>query len=251
MNHLLSDKVAIVTGGASGIGRATAELFVHQGAKVVIADMNEDQGMTLAEVLGETATFKKVDVANTEHMQDLIDSTVDQFGALDVMYNNAGISGAIHKSFLEDDLADFERVISVNLFGTMIGCQYAARYMVKHGGGSIINTSSLAALKPGLPLITYRTAKAGVMQLTQCIARELGVHGVRVNCIAPGHIPAGMTFYDISARIKKTQPLQRQGAPKDVANAALYLASDLSAQVTGIILPVDGGTSLGDPIYVQ
>lgn len=251
MNHLLSDKVAIVTGGASGIGRATAELFVQQGAKVVIADMNEDQGMTLAEVLGETATFKKVDVANTEHMQDLIDSTVDKFGALDVMYNNAGISGAIHKSFLEDDLADFERVISVNLFGTMIGCQYAARYMVKHGGGSIINTSSLAALKPGLPLITYRTAKAGVMQLTQCIARELGVHGVRVNCIAPGHIPAGMTFYDISARIKKTQPLQRQGAPNDVANAALYLASDLSAQVTGIILPVDGGTSLGDPIYVQ
>ncbi|RLT98717.1 SDR family NAD(P)-dependent oxidoreductase [Ketobacter sp.] len=251
MSELLSGKVAIITGAASGLGRATAELFIEHGSRVVIADVNEEQGQSLAQSLGDSAAFRAVDIACADQVQALVDFTVARFGGLDVMYNNAGISGAIHQSFLEDDLADFERVMSVNLFGTMVGCQVAARYMSRNGGGSIINTSSLAALKPGLPLITYRAAKAGVMQVTQCIARELGVHGIRVNCIAPGHIPAGMTFYDISERIKKTQPLQRQGTPQDVANAALYFASDLSAQVTGTILPVDGGTNLGSPIYIQ
>ncbi|RLT90184.1 MULTISPECIES: SDR family NAD(P)-dependent oxidoreductase [unclassified Ketobacter] len=252
MENLLAGKVAVVTGSASGIGRASVELFAEHGARVVVADVNEEQGLAVAEALGnEVAAFRKVDVSDPEQVQALMDFTIDRFGALDIMYNNAGISGAIHSSFLDDDLADFQKVISVNLYGTMVGCQIAARHMVKHGGGSIINTSSLAALTPGLPLLTYRAAKAGVMQLTQCIARELGVHGVRVNCIAPGHIPAGMTFYDISARIKKMQPLQRQGSALDVANTALYLASDLSAQVTGVIVPVDGGTNLGAPIYVK
>ncbi|MEE2731986.1 MAG: SDR family oxidoreductase [Pseudomonadota bacterium] len=251
MTELLSGKVAIITGAASGLGRATAELFIEHGARVVIADVNVEQGQALAKSLGGNAAFQSVDIACADQVQGLVDFAVAHFGGLHVMYNNAGISGAIHQSFLEDDLADFERVMSVNLFGTMVGCQVAARYMSRNGGGSIINTSSLAALKPGLPLITYRAAKAGVMQVTQCIARELGVHGIRVNCIAPGHIPAGMTFYDISERIKKTQPLQRQGTPQDVANAALYFASELSAQVTGTILPVDGGTNLGSPIYIQ
>ena len=245
MEKLLADKVAVVTGAASGIGRASAELFVEQGARVVIADINSEQGQAFADSLGENAVFKQTDIANTDQIHELVDFAIEQFGGLDVMYNNAGISGKVHKSFLDEDFDDFERVISVNLFGTMVACQAAARYMAKHGGGSIINTSSLAALKPGLPLVTYRAAKAGVMQLTQCIARELGVYGIRVNCIAPGHIPAGMTFYDISARVKQNQPLQREGSTKDVANAALYLASDLSAQVTGMILPVDGGTNLG------
>lgn len=250
-DKLLNDKVAIITGAASGLGLATAELFVQHGARVVIADINEVQGVAVAESLGDAAAFKRTDISKPDQIQSLVDFAVEHFGGLHVMYNNAGISGAVHQSFLTDDLSDFEQVISVNLFGTMLGCQIAARHMVNNGGGSIINTSSLAALKPGLPLISYRAAKAGVMKVTECIARELGVHGVRVNCIAPGHIPAGMTFYDISARIKKTQPLQRQGTPHDVANAALYLASDLSAQVTGVILPVDGGTNLGDPIYIQ
>lgn len=250
MEKLLTDKVAVVTGAASGIGRASAELFVEQGARVVIADINSEQGQAFAESLGNNALFKHTDIANTDQIHELVDFAIEHFGGLDVMYNNAGISGKVHKSFLDEDFDDFERVISVNLFGTMVACQAAARYMAKHGGGSIINTSSLAALKPGLPLVTYRAAKAGVMQLTQSIARELGVYGIRVNCIAPGHIPAGMTFYDISARIKQNQPLQREGSTRDVANAALYLASDLSAQVTGMILPVDGGTNLGGPIYV-
>lgn len=250
MEKLLADKVAVITGAASGIGRASAELFVEHGARVVIADVNTEQGQLLADSLGANALFKETDIGNTDHVKELIEYTSDQFGGLHIMYNNAGISGKVHSSFLEEDFDDFEKVVAVNLFGTMVACQLAARYMVNHGGGSIINTSSLAALKPGLPLVTYRTAKAGVMQLTQCIARELGVHGIRVNCIAPGHIPAGMTFYDISERVKQNQPLQRIGSTQDVANAALYLASELSAQVTGMIMPVDGGTHLGGPIYV-
>lgn len=249
--QLLSDKVAIVTGGASGIGRATVELFVEAGAKVVIADLNAEQGLALAEQLGSAAVFKQTDVAKADQVQALVDFAVAHFGGLDIMFNNAGISGAVHNRFLDDDLADFDRVIAVNLYGVMIGSQCAGRYMAKHGGGIIINTSSLAALKPGLPLITYRAAKAGVIHFTQSIARDLGEYGIRVNCIAPGHIPAGMTFYDMSDRIRRTQPLQRQGMPVDVANAALYLASDLSAQVTGLVLPVDGGTNLGGPIQIR
>jgi len=249
--QLLTDKIAVVTGGASGIGRATVELFVEAGARVVIADINAEQGMALAESIGKAAAFRQTDVSSPDQVRSLVDFAIAHFGGLDIMFNNAGISGAIHTRFLEDDLKDFDRVIAVNLFGVMIGSQYAGRHMAKNGGGSIINTSSIAALTPGLPLISYRAAKAGVIHFTKSIARDLGEYGIRVNCIAPGHIPAGMTFYDMSERIRVAQPLQRQGMPIDVAKAALYLASDLSAQVTGTILPVDGGTHLGGPIRVN
>jgi NAD(P)-dependent dehydrogenase (short-subunit alcohol dehydrogenase family) len=245
MNQLLAGQVAIITGGASGIGRATVELFVEHGARVVIADVNTEQGKLLADTLGVSTVFKQTDVANRGQVQELVDFTVEHFGGLHVMFNNAGISGAVHNRFLEDDLMDFERVIAVNLFGVMIGTQCAARYMASHGGGSIINTTSIAGLKPGLPLISYRAAKAGVIHATKSIATDLGEYGIRVNCIAPGHIPAGQTFYDMSEMIRRVQPLRRQGTTRDVANAALYLASELSAQVTGMVLPVDGGSNLG------
>lgn len=248
MTQLLNNQVAIVTGGASGLGRASVELFVQQGARVVIADVNVEQGEELAAALGASAVFKQTDVANAQHMQDLVDFAVRHFGDLHVMFNNAGISGAVHNSFLEDDLADFRRVIDVNLYGVMVGSRCAGKYMVQKKRGSIINTSSIAGIKPGLPLITYRAAKAGVIHYTKSIARELGAHGVRANCIAPGHIPAAQTFYDMEDMVRRMQPLRRQGAPVDVANAALYLASELSAQVTGLVLPVDGGSNLGGPL---
>ncbi len=245
MGRLLTDQVAIVTGGASGIGRATVELFVEQGARVVIADVNVEQGEALAAVLGDAALFRRTDVASADEVQALVDFALDRFGDLHVMFNNAGISGAVHDSFLEDDLADFRRVIDVNLYGVMVGSRAAGRYMAKRQRGSIINTASIAGLKPGLPLITYRAAKAGVIHYTKSIAKELGQYGVRANCIAPGHIPAGQTFYDMAEMVRRMQPLHRQGMPRDVANAALYLASELSAQVTGLVLPVDGGSNLG------
>lgn len=246
--QLLTDQVAIITGGASGLGRASVELFVAQGANVVIADVNAEQGQALAQSLGISALFKQTDVADANQVKALVDFAIAQFGDLHIMFNNAGISGAVHNSFLDDDLADFHRVIDVNLYGVMTGSRFAGQYMAKQGRGSIINTSSIAGIKPGLPLITYRAAKAGVIHYTKSIARELGAYGVRANCIAPGHIPAAQTFYDMEEMVRRIQPLRRQGAPIDVANAALYLASELSAQVTGLVLPIDGGSNLGGPL---
>lgn len=248
MSQLLAGQVAVITGGASGLGRASVELFVEQGAKVVIADVNAEQGQELAITLGKSAVFKQTDVADAQQVQALVDFAIEHFGDLHIMFNNAGISGAVHNSFLEDDLADFHRVIDVNLYGVMLGSRAAGRHMAKQKRGSIINTSSIAGIKPGLPLITYRAAKAGVIHYTKSIARELGAYGVRANCIAPGHIPAAQTFYDMEDMVRRMQPLRRQGAPNDVANAALYLASELSAQVTGLVLPVDGGSNLGGPL---
>lgn len=242
----LSGKVAIVTGGASGLGRATAELFVAEGARVVVADVNADQGQAVARELGEAAVFKRTDVADADEVQELVDLAVERFGGLHVMFNNAG-TGSNIGSFLEDDLDDFQRVISVNLFGVMVGSQRAARHMAKHGGGSIINTTSIAALRPGGGVMSYRASKGGVIVFSQSLAIELGPYGIRVNCIAPGLIPTAITNYDMTTVRSRMQPLDRAGTPADVANAALYLASERSAQVTGVVLPVDGGASVGAP----
>jgi NAD(P)-dependent dehydrogenase (short-subunit alcohol dehydrogenase family) len=247
MGQELAGKVAIVTGGASGIGRATVQLFVREGARVVIADVDAERGEALAEELGEAAVFKRTDVARADQVQELVDHAVAHFGGLDVMCNNAGISGSTGVRFLDDDLADFERVMAVNLFGVMVGSQRAARHMAAHGGGSIINTTSIAALRPGGGVMTYRASKAGVILVSQSLALDLGPQGIRVNCIAPGLIQTAMTHYDMAPVMRRMQPLQRKGTPEDVANAALFLASERSAQVTGIVLSVDGGTSVGAP----
>ena len=247
MGRELSGKVAIVTGGASGIGRATAELFVDEGAHVVVADVDVAGGEEVAAKLGAAAAFRRTDVSDADEVQALVDFAVARFGGLHVMFNNAGISDGAYGSFLDDDLGNFARVMAVNVLGVMLGSQRAARHMAKHGGGSIINTSSTAAVKPGAGVMTYRASKAAVLQFSRSLAVDLGRHGIRVNCILPGQIPTGMTRYDMAAMIRMNQPLQRQGMPIDVANAALYLASERSAQVSGIALPVDGGITAGSP----
>lgn len=248
MNGLLADQVAIVTGGASGIGRATVQRFVEQGARVIVGDIDVEQGEQLAREIGPAALFVKADVACADQVQGLVDAAIEHFGDLHVMFNNAGLCGAVHHSFLDDDFADFSQLMEVNLLGAMLGSQRAARYMRTRQRGSIINCASVGALKAGLPVVTYRAAKAGLIHLTKCIARELGHYGIRVNCLAPGHIPAGMTFYDMEAMVRQMQPLPRQGHPADAANAALFLASKLSAQITGAMIPIDGGSHLGGPL---
>jgi len=242
----LAGKVAIVTGGASGIGRATVELFVKEGACVTIADIDADAGNELAGALGDVAGFKRTDVTDADDVQELIDFTVERFGGLHVMFNNAGISSALTR-FLDDDLSDFTRVMDVNLFGVMMGSQRAARHMSTNGGGSIINNSSIGGITAGPGVVTYRASKAAVIHFSKSIAADLGQYGIRVNCIAPAHIATPITTYDMGPVMRFTQPLRRQGQPEDVANAVLYLASDRSAQVSGVVLPIDGGTTAGPP----
>jgi NAD(P)-dependent dehydrogenase (short-subunit alcohol dehydrogenase family) len=247
MGQELSEKVAIVTGGASGIGRAAAELFVEEGAKVVIADVDIELGEKLATTLGAAAAFQRTDVSDADQVQELVDFSIAQFGGLDVMFNNAGVPSSFAR-LLDNDLADHDAVMGVNLFGVMVGTQRAARHMAAHGGGSVINTASIAALTGGAGPLSYRVSKAAVVAFSRSAAIDLAEYGIRVNCIAPGHIPTGITNYDMGPVIELTQPLQRHGSPEDVANAVVYLASDRSAQVTGIVLPVDGGTVAGPPV---
>ena len=247
MGRELNGKVAIVTGGAGGLGRATVELFVKEGANVVVADVDAEAGEDLASGLGEAAAFKRTDVGDADEVQELVDFAVDEFGGLHVMVNNAGIGGS-HKPFLEDDFDDFERTMGVNIFGVMVGCQRAARHMAEHGGGVITNITSIGGINAGPGVIAYRASKAAVIHLTRSIAIELAQRGIRVNCIAPAHIPTAMNAtFDQEAIVRAMQPLQRLGSPRDVAEAVLYLSCDRAAQITGIVLPVDGGTTAGPP----
>ena len=251
MGGELDGKVAIVTGGASGIGRAMVELFAKESACVVIADVNADSAEDVAAGLGETVAFKRTDVSSAEDVQALVDFTVERHGGLHVMVNNAGVGGT-QRRFLNDDFRDFERVMGVNLLGVMLGTQAAARHMADHGGGAVINTTSIAGISAGAGFTSYRASKAAVIQLTKSTAIDLAEHGIRVNCVAPAHIATPInSFYDVGEIIRRTQPLQREGRPNDVAEAALFLASDRAAQITGVVLPIDGGTTVGPPASVQ
>jgi NAD(P)-dependent dehydrogenase (short-subunit alcohol dehydrogenase family) len=257
----LAGKTAIVTGGAAGIGRATVEHFVGEGARVVIADLNGEEGTALADSLPQgAAVFRETDVADVDQVRGLVDLAVETYGGLDVMVNNAAISGPFFGNFLEDDLEAFDRIMAVNVRAVMVGTQAAARHMAAHGGGSIINTSSIAGIQAGPGVMTYRAAKAGVIQFSKSAAIDLGAHGVRVNCLAPGSIPTGMIARSdagledearaaLVAGIRRKQaqrlPLNRAGSVDDAAEAAVFLASDRSAYITGVVLRVDGGTAAG------
>ncbi|OMB92703.1 SDR family NAD(P)-dependent oxidoreductase [Mycobacterium colombiense] len=262
MVNELDGKVAIVTGGASGIGRGLVERFVAEGAKVVIADVETDRGEGLAKSLGVNAVFRQTDVSDPEQVAALVSGAVETFGGLHVMVNNAGVSSPLRK-LLDDDLNDFHRVMGVNVLGVMAGTRDAARHMVEHGGGSIINITSIGGIQAGGGVMIYRASKAAVIQFTKAAAIELAHHEIRVNAIAPGNIPtpilgksgAGMDpeqLKQFEARIRETmredRPLKREGTPDDVAEAALYFATDRSRYVTGTVLPVDGGTVAGKPI---
>ncbi|MDL9938114.1 glucose 1-dehydrogenase [Gordonia sp. ABSL1-1] len=257
----LSGKVAVVTGGASGLGQGIVEKFLAEGARVVIADIDDEGGRTLADTAGGAAEFVHTDVSDPAQIAAAVDLAVEKFGGLDVMVNNAGISGSMHPNFLDDDLADFDRVLSVNLLGVMAGTQAAARHMVAHGGGSIINISSIGGIQPGGSVLTYRASKAGIIHFGKSVAIELAQQGVRVNTIAPGAIPTPLLAASavkmgadaeafttmIRGIMAQNRPLNQEGTAEDVAEAALYFASDRSRYVTATLLPVDGGTVAGAP----
>lgn len=257
----LAGKVAIVTGGATGIGRGIVDLFVEEGARVVVGDIDAEAGAALTRELGDAVRFRQTDVAEREQVGALVDHALSAFGGLHAMVNNAAISGRFVNRFLDDDLADFDRVMHVDVAGTMYGTQFAARHMRDHGGGSIVNLSSIASLNPGFAIPIYRAAKSGVNNFTRSMAIDLGEYGIRVNAIAPGAVPTRMgSFADASlspaesAELERqldtawlaSQPIKRRGSPRDIANAALFFASDRSTYVTGQVLGVDGGGSAGE-----
>lgn len=264
MANELAGKVAVVTGGASGIGRGIAERFVAEGARVVIADRDGERGAELAAQLGDGALFLAADVADPEQVGALVSRAVSHFGGLDIMVNNAGMSGTMHNRFLDDDLADFHRIMAVNVLGVMAGTRDAARQMSKAGGGSIINLTSIGGIQAGGGVMTYRASKAAVIQFTKSAAIELAHYDIRVNAIAPGNVPTpfvassaaanldpdALVRYEAAIRetMRADRPLKREGTAADVAEAALYLAGERSRYVTGIVLPVDGGTVAGKAI---
>src|SRR5262245_48426886 len=180
----LAGKVAIVTGGASGLGRGIVERFVEEGASVVIADVDADAGKALAAELAPAAAFQRTDVAEADEVQAAVDYAVEQLGGLHIMCNNAGAGGQL-LPFLVDDFDDFQRVMAVNILGVMLGTQRAARHMAEHGGGVVINTTSIGGINAGAGVTAYRATKAAVIHLTRSNAVELARHNVRVNCVAP------------------------------------------------------------------
>jgi NAD(P)-dependent dehydrogenase (short-subunit alcohol dehydrogenase family) len=258
----LTGKVAIITGGASGIGEATAKLFVSEGARVVIADISDDAGEALAASLGDAAVYLRTDVSSRAAVQAVVDLAVARFGGLDIMLNNAGISCAAYPDFIDDKLDDFDRVMQVNVLGPMLGTQVAARYMKDHGGGAILNTASIAGTLAGHAMMTYRASKAGLIQFSKSAAIDLGRYGVRVNVLVPGHIRTPMSSFQqgasseqvaqleksVSAVYMSNQILKRRGDPDDCAQAALFLCGARARHITGLVMPVEGGVTAGDPV---
>lgn len=251
----LKDKVTLITGGAAGIGKATARRFAEEGAKVIICDLNEAAGTALLPALGPSARFDKVNVVERQEVQGWIDAVIALYGRIDVLINNAGTTrdalfvrvkdGQLVKQMEE---SDFDQVIAINLKGVFNRTQAVAPYMINQGGGVIVNASSVVGLYGNFGQTNYVASKAGVIGMTKVWARELGKYGIRVNAVAPGFILTDLVQKmpeNILADMKSHTPLGRLGEPIDIANAYLWLASEEASFVHGAIISVDGGIVIG------
>jgi NAD(P)-dependent dehydrogenase (short-subunit alcohol dehydrogenase family) len=254
----LQGRVAIITGGASGIGEATVRLFAAEGARVVVADILDAEGEALAADLQNGVRFRHTDVSQEEDIQATVDYAVEHFGRLHFIFNNAGF-GRPTAPLDEIPLTDYEGHMAVLLRGVFLGMKHAARVMKPQGSGNIVNTASVAGLQTGHGSILYSTAKAAVIHMTRCAAVELGECGIRVNCLCPGGVATpifgkafGMSQSEAAKRLgvlqerfQSLQPTHRAGQAHDIARAALWLASEESSFVNGHALVVDGGLTCG------
>ena len=259
----LEGKVAVVTGGASGIGACTVERFIQEGASVILGDIQSDLGNKVADQLGESALFYKCDVTDDNNVSGLVDYAIDTHGKIDIMMNNAGVVGA-RGPITEIPREEFEATIQIHLIGTFLGIKYAAEVMKSEQTGSIINLASTAGVNGGLGPHAYAAAKHAIVGLTKNVAAELCRYGIRVNCIAPGstatplvakaHLDDHEALSEVKEHLAELSPIRgRPGQAIDVANAALYLASEESGNTNGHCLVVDGGSTsgskAGDPPY--
>jgi NAD(P)-dependent dehydrogenase (short-subunit alcohol dehydrogenase family) len=250
----MDGKVAVITGGASGIGEATVRLFVREGARCVIADIQDDRGDRLATEMGGGAVYQRTDVTREDDVKAAIGRAVAAFGRLDCVFNNAGFLGTV--GMIEEIPPDeFDLTMAVLLRGPFFGMKHAAPVMKAQGSGSIISTASIAGVIAGDGPHIYSTAKAALMHLTRSVALELAEHNIRVNAICPGGIVTPLITQGLPnaqqaeemarAGLKMFQPIHRAGEPDDIASCALWLASDESTFVTGQSIVVDGGATAG------
>jgi NAD(P)-dependent dehydrogenase (short-subunit alcohol dehydrogenase family) len=254
----LQGKVALITGAASGIGRATALLFAQEGARVMCADLNGEGAQATAQAIaqgGGEAAWTQADVARDADAQRMVQETVQRFGRLDVLFNNAGVEMVGPVTTVPEERWDW--LMSINLKGVYLGCKYAIPEMLKVGGGAIINTASGAGLMGIAGLSTYCASKGGVVLLTRSLAVEWAAQGIRVNCVCPGVIRTPMVERGLNLlggsqdpeeawrRLGQVHPMGRVGQPEEVARAVLFLASDDASFITGVALPVDGGWAAG------
>lgn len=249
----LQGKVAVVSGGGSGIGQASCEAFAREGAAVVVVDIDaESAAATVARITGAGGQAISVvaDATKGEDVARTMQTAVDQFGGLDIVFNNAGGSTGVLKPVGETDEAEWDRVIALNLRSAYLGCHYAIPHLLRRGGGSIINTASAAGLVAWSNMAAYSSAKGGVVLLTKCVAIDYAEQGIRANCICPGTIDTPLVARNVRRRPDAQQildrmtalhPMRRFGRMEEVAELALFLASDESSFITGAAIPVDGG----------
>jgi NAD(P)-dependent dehydrogenase (short-subunit alcohol dehydrogenase family) len=258
MSSRLDGKIAVITGAASGIGLATLELFVEEGARVIAADFRADEGRALEQRFPGVVRFAACDVTQIDQLKAAIDSATTLFGGLDILFSNAG-SGGTPAKVDEWDQTGWDHTQNLLLRSVAAGASFATPHMKQRGGGSIINTSSISALQAGFAPIAYSVAKAGVLHFTQVAAAQLSIHKIRINAVVPGFIATnifgssmGMSLDEakkiaaqVSAKSGSANPLGRSGQPRDIAEAVLFLASDAARFVTGTSITVDGGITIG------